>query len=176
MAESTHSPEPSKDDKPFVPEGEPKPARAGSVAIPYDKWYNLKLSYVDRHGNVQGGYAYYLGVNPTWSFWDYMSTSQSNGPVGRFQKVPIPGKGNRVQLKTDDGYWLSCRAAPRLWLYRSSAYPVGWEIVDGKLYTDYHDGPVGAVFHHVLVPEAYYLCVAAEPTVFNCEWVLSPQQ
>lgn len=176
MAESTRPSAPSADDQPFVPEGEPRPPRAGSVVPPDDRWYNLKLSYIDKDGKAESGFAYYVGRNPTWSFWDYISTTASNGPKARFQKVAITGKGNRVQLKTDDGYWLSCRAVPRLWLYRSSAYPLGWEIVGGNLYTDYHDGAVGAVYEHVLVPEAYYMRVDNSPPVFNCEWVLSPEQ
>jgi len=176
MTETSQPSGPSADDQPFVPTGSPKPVRAGSVSIPDDRWYNLKFNYYDTDGKIQSGYAYYVGRDATWQYWDYISATQSNGPVARFRKVPIEGKGNRVHLKTDDGYFLSCRAWPRYWLYRSSAYPIGWEIVEGKLYTDYHDGAVGAEYQGVIVPEAYYMRVGSTPALFNCEWVLSPTQ
>ena len=177
MAESTHPSRPSEDDLPFVPDSSPKPARAGSAVIPDDKWYNLRFNYFDTHGKIQDGYAYQVGRNTGWSYWDYISATPSDGPVAKFKKDLV--QGNRMHLKTDDGYFLSCRAAPRLWLYRSSQYPIGWEIVDGKLYTDYHDGAVGAVHCDssvMLVPDAYYMCVDATPALINCEWVLASPQ
>jgi hypothetical protein len=174
MADSTKQSGPSQDDLPFVPQGNPLPPRAGSMIIPDDRWYNLKLNYQDTSGNIQSGYAYFLGVNPTWSFWDYISATPSNGPMARFKKASV--EGNRMRLEMQDGNYLSCRAVPRLWVYRSSAYPLGWEIVDGKLYTDYHDGAVGAEYNSVLVPEAYYLRVDGSPVLTNCEWVLASPQ
>jgi hypothetical protein len=172
--ESTTSSGPTADDLPFVPAGDPKPARAGSVGILDDKWYNLKFKYQDDKGNLQDGFAYYVGTNPNWAFWDYISATHSNGPVGKFKKDSV--RGNRMVLKTDDGYFLSCRAGPRYWLYRSSEYPIGWEIVDGKLYTDYHDAAVGAEYHGVVVPDAYYMRVGGAPALINCEWVLASPQ
>lgn len=176
MDESTVPSGPSTDDQPFVPDGNPLPARPNAVVIPDDRWYNLKLDYYDTKGNLQSGAAYYVGTGSGWMYWAYISTTYSNGPMAKFKKVKT--EGNRMKLETSDGYYLSCRAAPRLWLYRSySNYAVGWEIVDGKLFTDYHDGPVGAVYYQYgAVPEAYYMRVDQNPAVINCEWVLAPDQ
>ena len=75
-----------------------------------------------------------------------------------------------MHLELQDGNYLSCRAGPRFWIYRSSAYPVGWEIVNGQLFTDYQSGPAGTVHHWVAVPDAYYMCIGGNP-LRNCEWV-----
>lgn len=145
-----------------------------SHVLPDDKWYNLKFNYEDTDHNIQTGYAYFVGVNPSWSFYDYISATLSNGPMAKFKNVKT--EGNRMQLKMQDGNYLSCRAEPRLWLYRSSAYPIGWEIVDGKLYTDNHNGAVGAVYDSGAVPTAYYLGVNKSPELTNCEWILASPQ
>ena len=58
----------------------------------------------------------------------------------------------------------------------TAAAPLGWEIVDGKLYTNYHDGAVGAEYQWIIVPEAYYLRVDRSPVLTNCEWVLASSQ
>lgn len=160
---------PSSDDQPFVPEGQPLPERKGSQVLPENKWYNLKLVYIDDDGNPQSGVAFFVGDKPSWSFWDYISATPSNGDKAKFKNVST--NGNRMQLELQDGNYLSCRAAPRLWLYRSTAnYSVRWEIVDGQLFTDYHDGPVGTTHEWVLVPDAYYMRVGGTP-LKSCEWV-----
>jgi hypothetical protein len=175
MNESSSALSPTEHDQPFVPEGPRQASRAGSVALPDDDWYNLKFNYYDSQGKLQSGFAYYVGRNATWQYWDYISATPSNGPVAKFRKDS--SEGNFMYLKTDDGYFLSCRAAPRLWLYRSSAYPIGWEIADGKLYTDYHAGAVGVVdVTNPVVPSAYYMQVDAESKIFNCEWIRASTQ
>ncbi len=164
----TYSLPPSDDDQPFVPNGETLAPREGSQVLPDGKWYNLKFNYVDTNNKLQSGYAYFVGTEASWQYWDYICATPSNGPLAKFKKVS--SEDSRMHLQTQDGNYLSCRAAPRLWLYRSSAYPVGWEIVGGKLFTDYHSGPVGAVYHGVMVPQTYYMCVGG-PELTNCEWV-----
>jgi hypothetical protein len=171
---SANEHEPSKDDGPYVPDGNVLPLRAGSAVLPDDRWYNLKFNYEDADHQIQTGYAYFVGEKATWSFWDYISATASNGPMAKFKKVKT--EGDRMQLEMQDGNYLSCRAAPRLWLYRSSAYPVGWEIVDGKLYTDWHNGAIGVQYHSIAVPAAYYLGVNTSPELTNCEWVLASPQ
>ena len=122
---------PSKDDKPFEPKGGPLPPRSGSQALPENKWYYLKLQYVDDNGKVQDSFAYLVGNQASWSFWDYISATPSNGDKAKFKNVS--SDGNRMQLQLQDGNYLSCRAAPRLWLYRSTqGYSVRWEITGGS--------------------------------------------
>lgn len=176
MADPTAFTGPTADDQPFTPDGNKLPARANAAVIPDDRWYNLKFDYHDRHGNHTSGYAYDIGTNPSTSFWDYISATPISGPMSKFKKVGT--EGNRMYLQMADGNYLSCRAAPRLWLYRTNAwaYAVGWEIVDGKLYTDYHAGAVGAEYHTALVPTTYYLQVEGDHPMFNCEWVLAEDQ
>lgn len=160
---------PSNDDQPFIPEGAPLPARGSSQALPENKWYNLKLDYTDDNGKVRSSWAYFVGNQASWSFWDYMSATPSNGDKAKFKNVST--EDNRMQLEMQDGNYLSCRAAPRLWLYRSTAhYSVRWEIVNGQLFTSYHEGPVGTSHEWVLVPDAYYLRVGGTPLT-NCQWV-----
>ncbi|WP_339471635.1 MULTISPECIES: hypothetical protein [unclassified Pseudomonas] len=160
---------PAADDQPFVPDGPPLTSRGGSQSPPDDEWLNLELEYIDDDGKVRKGHAYFVGTNPTWSFYDYISATASNGPKAKFKKVS--NDGNFLVLETQDGNYLSCRAAPRWWVYRSSAYPLGWEIVDGKLYTNYHDGAVGTVHQRNGAPDAYYLRVNGGNTLTNCKWV-----
>ncbi|WP_455826752.1 hypothetical protein [Pseudomonas graminis] len=161
-----------ENDKPFEPKGDPLPQRSGSQALPKNKPYYLKLEYVDDNGKVQSGFAYFVGNQASWSFWDYMSATPSNGDKAVFKNVS--SDGGRMQLELQDGNYLSCRAAPRLWLYRSTAaYSVRWEIVNGQLFTDYHEGPVGTSHERVAVPDAYYMRVGGTP-LRNCEWVEAP--
>lgn len=161
---------PSKDDKPFEPKGGPLPPRSGSQALPENKWYYLKLQYVDDNGKVQDSFAYFVGNQASWSFWDYISATPSNGDKAKFKNVS--SDGNRMQLQLQDGNYLSCRAAPRLWLYRSTqGYSVRWEITGGQSFTDYHDGPVGTSHERIAVPDAYYMRVGDGTPLINCEWV-----
>lgn len=160
---------PASDDQPFVPVGEPLAPRNGSQAFPEGEWFNLQLDYVDDTGKTVTSYAYFVGSNPTWSFWDYISATPSNGPKAKFKKTS--SNGNLATLEMQDGNYLSCRANPRRWVYRSSAYPVGWEIVDGKLYSNFHDGAVGSVHDRAGVPDAFYLKVDGGNTLTNCKWV-----
>lgn len=162
---------PSADDQPFVPDGKPLPPRAGSQALPDGEWFNLQLEYLDDSGKRISSFAYFVGTNPTWSFWDYISANASNGPKAKFKKVS--SEGNQMVLELQDGNYLSCRAAPRLWLYRSSAYPLGWEIVNGQLYTNYHAGAVGTVHQRNGAPDAFYMKVDGGDTVTNCKWVIA---
>jgi hypothetical protein len=100
---------PSKDDKPFEPKGGPLPPRSGSQALPENKWYYLKLQYVDDNGKVQDSFAYFVGNQASWSFWDYISATPSNGDKAKFKNVS--SDGNRMQLQLQDGNYLSCRAS-----------------------------------------------------------------
>ncbi|TFY89114.1 hypothetical protein DYL59_13140 [Pseudomonas kairouanensis] len=160
---------PAPDDQPFEPEGKPLASRSGSQAFPDGEWFNLQLDYVNDKGQTVTSYAYFVGTNATWSFWDYISATASNGPKAKFKKDS--SDGDFAVLKLQDDNYLSCRANPRRWVYRSLAYPLGWQIVDGKLYTNYHDGPVGTVHQRVAVPDAFYLKVDGGDTLTNCKWV-----
>ncbi len=161
---------PSKDDQPIEPGYTPVSSHTGNKELPPNKNFNLKCVYIDDNGNPQSSYAYFVGTNATWSFWDYMSATPSNGPRAKFKNVSCDG--SKMTLELQDGNYLSCRAAPRLWLYRSTmGDSVRWEIINGQLFTDYHAGPVGTTHDRAAVPDAYYMRVGGGDPLRNCEWV-----
>jgi hypothetical protein len=67
----------------------------------------------------------------------------------------------------DDGNYLSVKATG--WVYRSSAYRTGWHVIDGKLYNNYWDGPVGYQYRYLNVTTAYYM--GMDLPEFTCELV-----
>ena len=79
------------------------------MIIPDDRWYNLKFNYQDTRGNIQSRYAYFVGQNPAWSFWDYISATISNGPMARFKKVSTEGNGCGWRCRMA----ISCRVGQR---------------------------------------------------------------
>lgn len=137
---------PSPDDQPFVPSGNPNPLPAGEVfKTDPDRWYRLKVNYIDEYGNPVTGYAYPVGKNAADSYWNYVVLSA--GPAGstalQFKLHPPDNWGwSTWEIHNDpynDGYHLSCKATG--FLYRASAYDVRFQIVDSKLNCSYWGGP-----------------------------------
>lgn len=158
----------SADDGPFVPTGEPKPFPAGEVfKAEADTWYNLLVHYKDwDSGNPISGLMYPMAPNAWHPYWDYMTlgSSQGGSPPAKFK---LWGTRAPYQWVLDDGNFLSVKATG--WVYKSSAYPLFWEIVDNSLYNSYWDGPVGYSFRSGLEPNAYYMGMVMPS--FTCELV-----
>ena len=168
MSEPQASPAaPSPNDQPFVASGSPNPLPSGTVfKSDPNTWYNLKVTYTNDSGNTVVGYARSIGSNPSTSFWDYMELADTT-PAGAAKFKLHPRNDGWAEWEINDGNRLSVKRTG--WVYRSSAYHTGWAVVDGKLYNDYWDGPVGYEHHRVLVSDAYYM--GMEKPVFTCELV-----
>jgi hypothetical protein len=94
-----------------------------------------------------------------------------NSPDGldpaKFQLHPRNDGSGWAEWEINDGNRLSVKATG--WLYRSSEYPLGWQVIDNKLYTDYWPGPAGYAYRSTLVTPAYYM--GMDLPVFTCELV-----
>jgi hypothetical protein len=167
---------PSLDDQPFVPSDTPNPLPAGEpFKTDPDKWYFLKVDYVDDKGKSVTGYAYPIGQNPSTSFWDYVML-QAGPPEKnalKFKLVPLDDQGwQRWEIRDDaynSNYHLSCKATG--WLYRSPMYDVRFRIVGGKLYCSYWNGPVGSTYRSFLVSPGQYTGMSLPG--FTCELELA---
>jgi hypothetical protein len=161
---------PSPDDQAFVPSSEPNPVPAGvAFKADPDKWYYLRITYQDDTGKTVTGRAYKIGPNPSTSFWDYMAVSQYDSEGAKFKLHQLhPYKDGWDKWEIDDGNWLSVKATG--WIYRSSEYPLGWKIVDGKLYNTYWSGAAGCQHNRFFVSDAYYMGQGLLPE-FTCELV-----
>jgi hypothetical protein len=158
----------SADDEPFVPSGEPKPFPAGKIfKAEADTWYNLMAHYKDwDSGNPISGLMYPVSTNAATTYWDYQCLGYS--PMGAPPtKIKMWGASAPYQWVLDDGNFLSMKRSG--WVYRSSAYPLLWQIVDGYLHNNYWDGQVGYAFRSGLEPNAYYMGMGQTP--FTCELV-----
>jgi hypothetical protein len=154
----------SADDKPFESSGESKPFPTGKIfEADLDTWYNLKAHYTDYNGNPTSGLMYPLAPNPSTTYWDYMTLG--------FSPMDLPPA--KIKLKyehfweLDDGNYLSIKATG--WVYRSSAYPIPWKIIDNYLYNGYWEGKAGYSYRSGLEPNAYYIGMGLTP--FTCELV-----
>ena len=168
MSEPQASPaDPSPNDQPFVASGSPNPLPSGTVVkSDPNTWYNLKATYTNTSGNTVVGYARSIGSNPSTSFWDYMELADTT-PAGAAKFKLHPRNDGWAEWEINDGNRLSVKATG--WVYRSSAYHTGWQVVDGKLYNDYWAGPVGYAHRRILVSDAYYM--GMDLPVFTCELV-----
>lgn len=155
----------SADDRPFAATGKPNPLPEGKVfkADP-NTWYNLKVQFTDETGSPAVGYFAKIGDNPSTSFWDYICLGAGAGCKFKVHQPDAIGWSN---WEIDDGNWLSVKATG--WVYRSSAYAIGWQIVGNNLYNSYWSGIVGYEHRRILVSEAYYVGMDLPP--FTCELV-----
>src|SRR3954447_8231190 len=164
----------SADDQPFVPTDEPRPLPAGEAfnADP-NTWYHLRVHYKDDNGNPAVGLMYPLGTNPSRSFWDYQVLGSGDGSSGPTKiKVHPPDPTGWSRWELDDGNWLSIKATG--WIYRSSAYPIGWQIMkdaegNSRLYNNYWAGEAGYDWRGGAVPDACYM--GMKLSLFTCELV-----
>lgn len=167
---------PSPDDQPFKITGEPRALPAGNVVETNpNKWYYLKVHYVNDQGKAVTGYAYPVGANAAESFWDYVVLS-AGGPGNSALKFNVSTSDNDGWQKwiikddaSNSGYHLSCKATG--WLYRATAYDVRFKIVDSKLYCNYWGGPVGSTYRSFLVSSGQY--TGMDLPAFTCELELA---
>jgi hypothetical protein len=163
---------PSLHEPHFVPSGPPQPLMAGEafVAAP-DTWYNLLVTYKDRRGNKTEGLMYPLGSNPSTSFYEYMVLGSSpDGLPPMKVKLHPPDANGWSTWEMHDGNYLSLKATG--WLYRSSHYPIGFRIVDGRLYNAYWGGPAGSTWRDAFVPSACYTGQGLDE--FTCKLIPAP--
>ncbi len=161
---------PSADDKAFEPSGAPNALPAGEAfKAEAGTWYNLRVHYQDRQGNPTTGLMYPLAPNPATSFYEYMCLgfSPMGLPPAKFKVETMGGSPVWDKWTLDDGNVVSLKATG--WVYRSSAYPIGWKIVGNRLYNSYWHGPVGFAWRSTLVPDACYM--GMDLTDFTCELV-----
>jgi len=165
----------SADDEPFVPTGEPRPLPAGEAfkADP-NTWYHLKVHYKDDKGNPVVGLMYPLNNSFPPSFWDYQVLSGLIPAVVKPSKVKVhpPDSTGWSKWELDDGNWLSIKATG--WIYRSSAYPIGWQIMkdaggNSRLCNNYWAGEAGYDWKGGTAPDACYMGMKRSP--FTCELV-----
>jgi hypothetical protein len=159
---------PSSNDQPFVPSGMPNKLPAGAVFKPAaNTWYNLRVTYTDTSRNTVNGYLYPLGANPSTMFWDYMAFISLDGlPPAKFMLHEL--EDGWAEWELDNGDYLSVKATG--YVYRASAYRIGWQVIDSKLYNNYWPGPAGYKWDSsTFVPGDYY--VGMELPVFTCELV-----
>ncbi|MEI7869375.1 MAG: hypothetical protein WCI11_15915 [Candidatus Methylumidiphilus sp.] len=166
---------PSLDDQPLVTDSTPKPLPAGE-ALKNDpnKWYYLKVNFVDEYGKHVTGYAYPVGQNASTAFWEFVVLAAGTRGNGALKfKVSLDDQGwQRWDIHDDDcnrGYHLSCKATG--WLYRASEYDVKFRIVDSKLYCSYWNGPVGSTYRSFLVSAGQY--AGMDLPAFTCELELA---
>ena len=158
------------DDGPFVPSGEPNSLPAGAVfKANTDTWYNLNVHYNNRSGNPITGLMYPLASNPATSFWDYMvlGTSTDGAGPAKFRVEMMGGNDGWEQWTLDSGNVLSLKATG--WVYRSSAYPIGWKIVNNQLFNSNWGGAVGSEWRQAFVPDCIYM--GNDLPSFTCELV-----
>lgn len=164
---------PSPDDQPLsINKLHVNSLPAGITAeVDEDKWYHLKVKFVNDNGVEVSGYAYPVGVNASTSFWDYVILIAGNPGKGalKFKAITLDDEGWQKWIIKDDAsnsdYHLSCKATG--WLYRASAYDVRFRIVDNLLYCNYWNGPVGSTYRSFLVSAGQYAGMDLPP--FNCE-------
>jgi len=155
MVETRQVPDPSVDDQPFVASSAARSLPEGSQNIPAGKPFWLKVNFTNERGQPASGYAAKVGQNAAESFWDYMCIREG-APGGSAAKFQVDGETDGwPNWKIDDGNYLSVKATG--WLYRSSAYPIGWVVANGQLMNTYWGGPVGFSYRSFLVSTAYYL-------------------
>jgi hypothetical protein len=164
-------PDPSETDQPLDTSGAAGAIPAGMVAkADPEAWYRLKVTYEDEDGTRKNGYLHPVGANAATSFWDYVMLGHGTSLCGalQFKLVPDGDGWARWEIRDDDcnsGYHLECKATG--WLYRASAYDTKFQIVDGKLYCSYWDGPVGSDYRYKLVPAGRY--AGMDLPAFSCE-------
>lgn len=152
---------------PFVPSGEPRPFPAGKVfKVEADTWYNLQATYKDNDGNTVTELMYPVSTNAATTYWDYQTLGFS--PMGAPPtKFKMWGDSAPYQWLLDNGDFLSIKDSG--WIYRSSAYPLKWQIVDGYLYNNYWQGQAGYEYEDGMEAGAYYMGMGLTP--FTCELV-----
>jgi len=159
---------PSIDDVGVVPSAEPLPLVLGEVfkADP-NLWYNLRVTYTLRGDDNKKatGFLTPLAQNAATSFYEYM-VLDSGWPATKF-KILKPDPIGWSIWELENGEFLSLKATG--WLYRSSAYPLGFQIVDNRLYNNYRGGTAGSAWKNGLVPSQYYTGVGCDE--FICELV-----
>lgn len=156
---------PSLDDKPLETSAARRPLPVGAVVkLDPNTWYYCKVNYIDDKGNSKVGYLSAVGGNATISFWDYICVNDDPG----YKFRPNLGSDGWEQWECQDGNYLSLKATG--WYYRSSAYPLWFKIVDGKLYNSYWDGPAGSVERRILVSDARYVGQGF-PELAGCEFI-----
>lgn len=161
---------PSPDDQAFVASGAPNPAPAGEAfEVDPEAWYNLRVMFVTKEGATVAGYASYVSRDFRMPFWDYMSLWPESVAEDISMFKLHPRSDGWAHWEIDDGNYLSLKATG--WVYRSSAYPLGWRISDGRLYNDYWNGPVGYRYESGggFAAEAYYMGMRLPE--FTCELV-----
>jgi hypothetical protein len=159
---------PDANDQPFVPSGQPNQLPGEVFKADANTWYHLAVHYTDRSGKPASSYIYPLGQNPATSFWDYMAFNSPDGLKPAKFKIHPPKANGFSEWELDDGNFLCLKATG--YMYRASAYRVGWALSKGHLYTDYRwDGPTGYKYDDVLVPSAYY--IGMDLPAFTCELV-----
>lgn len=167
---SEQQPPLTPDDQPFVPTGEPNPLPAGAAfeADP-NIWYHLQVHYKDKKGNPVVGLMYPQGKNPSTSFWDYQVLGGSaDGLPPTKIKVHPPDQNGWSHWELNDGNWLSIKATG--WIYRSSAYPIGWKLIENNLYNTYWAGEAGSQWRDSFgETSGYYM--GMDLPVFTCELI-----
>lgn len=170
MLDPTRSP--AENDQAFVPQGEPQPLPAGTLATAApDTWHYLRAHYLSESGQDLVGYFCPVGANPSTSFWDYIVMRPSVQGACEFKLEDTDGRGWSNWLIRADGNHLSLKATG--WYYRASAYTTRFAIINGELHNDYWNGPAGAVYRSVLVSAGYYVGqdLGDRATLTGCELV-----
>jgi len=155
-------------DGPFVASTAARALPEGAQVIPAGKSFYLKINFTDEQGRPATGYAAKVGQNAAESFWDYMCI-RSGPRGGSAAKFQVDGETDGwPNWKIDDGNYLSVKATG--WLYRSSAYPIGWVVANGQLINTYWGGPTGYSYRSFLVSTAYYLGMGLPPITVEIDF------
>lgn len=155
MTDQLHARPMSESDGPLAATGAPRTLPSIGGAFPVGKWFWLKMTYKDERGNTVVGFADRVGANAATSFWDYVCIRRGT-PGASSLKFKVDGeKDGWPVLRLSDGNVLSVKATG--WVYRSSAYPIGWSLDGNQLVCTYWGGPLGVDHHRFLVSDAWYL-------------------
>ena len=162
-----HIQSPAANDQPFIPSGQPNQLPGEAFKADSNIWYHLSVNYIDIKGNPASSFFYPLGANPSTSFWDYMAFNSPDGLKPAKFKVHPPKANGFSEWEIDDGNYMCLKATG--YVYRASAYRIGWAIFKDNLYSDYWGGPTGYKYDDKAVPAAYY--IGMDLPKFTCKLI-----
>lgn len=169
---SQNFPVPNPDDAPTGPTSTERQLASEESALVSGisgEWFYLQVTYTDGDKTAQGYISQYSAGSMYWDSYIIIT----DAPTTKFKRVEsgqwLSDVSNITYKKPP--FYLCVSASPRYWAYLSNYYTeVKWWIADGKLYSNYADGPAGCVPQD---PPFYsrqlWVCFNAANPLYDCK-------